>query len=270
MKPFATLACACVLMLCASLACAQIPPLLEVPTAESANARLAQDRRMLEAERATLRSESEAHNARCRSVKQGSAEDGACVAAQGELRTRVARHVERSNAFNDAVRAAAAAGGPTARVQSEGEVSFTSADGRALPATGTTPFAWQPGMQVRTGPTGRATLTFADGSRVTLAPNTLFTVREVAGANVVVDMLSDVVRWATGAAARPTVRMPTVVIAVRGTDFECAAAQAGSDSVKVYSGEVDLTLRDGRIVTVKSGNMVTIAGNDVAGPAPLQ
>lgn len=84
-----------------------IPPLLEIPSAiAQMRPDLVEERATLVEKRDSLRLQFQEHNAQCRSVEAGSAQDKNCVASRDGLSAALQQHIADSNSFNNDVRAA--------------------------------------------------------------------------------------------------------------------------------------------------------------------
>jgi len=134
------------------------------------------------------------------------------------------------------------------------------------------------GSTVRTGPDGRATIEYADGSLTRLDHDTLFTVvslRAIDGGagNIEGDQASGssyhrvVELTATG--SRFAIATPTATAAVQGTVYAVWVHVDGATTVAVLQGRVLVGGFDGEVV-VEEGFMVVVAADGSLGdPEPL-
>jgi hypothetical protein len=86
-----------------------------------------------------------------------------------------------------------------------------------------------------------------------------------------------VFRWVTGEVARKNpanmkVTLPVGAIGIRGTDFEAMVAPDGSGSVKLFSGQLEITeKKTQRTFPLNAGQMVTFSADGIfSPPAPLE
>ena len=131
---------------------------------------------------------------------------------------------------------------------------------------------FEQGASFTTGADGKATLKFADGQIVSLAPRSQFVVTtygyntaSVGDSNIVFSLLRGGVRFVTGLIGQTNnskfaLRTPTLTAGVRGTDGEVIIAENGGVLVSISSGVVTLTSASGT-VTVSAGNFTYFAPN---------
>lgn len=124
---------------------------------------------------------------------------------------------------------------------------------------------FEQGAAFSTGADGKATLKFADGQVIVLAPRTQFVVTtynyntaSVADSNIVLSLVRGGARFITGLIGQTNnskfaMRTPTLTAGVRGTDGEVIIAEDGSVLVSVNNGVVTLTSASGTVV-VNAGN----------------
>lgn len=129
---------------------------------------------------------------------------------------------------------------------------------------------FEQGASFTTGADGKATLKFADGQIVALAPRTQFVVTtygynttSVADSNIVFSLVRGGVRFVTGLIGQTNtskfaLRTPTLTAGVRGTDGEVIIADNGGVLVSVSSGVVTLTSPSGTVI-VNAGNFTYFA-----------
>lgn len=126
------------------------------------------------------------------------------------------------------------------------------------------------GSVLRTGPDGRATLRWANGTTLRVAPNTTLTIDKCRfdkrrGTLLSLFTLSAGRVWVRvveklSAESKFEIRTPTATAGVRGTTFAVQVAPDGSTKVLVYEGEVQvragttsLGVKQGQKIAVRSG-----------------
>ncbi len=112
----------------------------------------------------------------------------------------------------------------------------------ARDAVSRTPANMIPGDKVHTGKGGRATVLFRDGSKIVLGPYAIFTV-EAETLNETTIFLAVGKLWAAvskNAGRRFSVRTPTAVAAVRGTEFSVETQSDRATAVEVFGGLVSV------------------------------
>lgn len=124
------------------------------------------------------------------------------------------------------------------------------------------------GDEVKTLRASTVEIYMDDGSRMKLAPLSLFKLREEKEETSSVGLFFGRIRsWVKRNLARKfEVRTPSAVCAVRGTDFTVAADNQGNTSVEVYSGSVLTGDAGGRTTLVRAGQMVSVGAGDGLGP----
>ncbi len=131
---------------------------------------------------------------------------------------------------------------------------------------------------LRTGPTGSATLAFADGSRVLVRRDTQVQVqqaqtRPMGQASLVVLTLlqgsleSEVIPMGDSG-GRFEIQSPAAVAAVRGTHFR-TSAQDGALRTEVLSGVVAVASPQGQVVNQADQGSVALTGQPPGPPTPL-
>jgi hypothetical protein len=125
------------------------------------------------------------------------------------------------------------------------------------------------GVQILTGPGGRAVLRFDDGQVVALKSATTFTIANYSydaanpgAGRVVMSLLAGGMRVITGAIGRTnrqafTLRTQTATMGIRGTDF--AVVLAKGDYAQVLDGSISITTQKGTQV-VNAGQTAFSAG----------
>lgn len=110
----------------------------------------------------------------------------------------------------------------------------------AREAVARAPAAMAPGDKVHTGRGGRATVQFRDGSQVMLGPFAIFTVEAETPRETTIFLEAGKL-WAAvnkNARRRFSVRTPTAVAAVRGTEFSVEVRSERATAVEVFGGQV--------------------------------
>ena len=72
-----------------------------------------------------------------------------------------------------------------------------------------------------------------------------------------------------GIGDRTQIRMSTVILAERGTEFEGTVLPDGSGQIKLYSGEVSVTSKTGEEVILKPGQMITFTKDEIGTVMPI-
>lgn len=118
----------------------------------------------------------------------------------------------------------------------------------------------EPGDRVRTAAGSRATVTFADGSRVELSANGSFTLQESSGQSSSLKLgLGSLKAWITKSLSRRfEVRTPTAVCSVRGTEFSVDVNAQGNTSVQMFSGLLAVADQTGNEVLLKENQSVNV------------
>lgn len=140
---------------------------------------------------------------------------------------------------------------PAAPVQGVGRASIISYVGYieierratgAREAVSRTPAGMAPGDKVHTGRGGRVTVQFRDGSQVVLGPFAIFTVEAETPRETTIFLAAGKL-WAAvskNAGRRFSVRTPTAVAAVRGTEFSVEVRSERATAVEVFGGLVSV------------------------------
>ena len=170
----------------------------------------------------------------------------------------------------------------TVGIQSRGEFFIQTKDGRKLKGH-EGGWAIEPGSRVVTGPASRVELQLPDRTMFVVGPGSDMVIDEFVydpvstPAKVTARIVRGIFRFITGTVARRQppgheVVVPSGVIGIRGTEFECDVDSSGSGAVKLYSGEFDFTPFDtGTAFTMKTGQMIEFDKNGkVSGPMPIR
>jgi hypothetical protein len=159
----------------------------------------------------------------------------------------------------------------TVEVQAGADTGFaTASDGQILGE----------GDTVRTGPDGRASIEWFDGSVTRLDFGTVFRIADLASAGLSGGSRVEAEQTAgttfnrviglTETGSRFSVATPTASAAVQGTTFIVINNPDGSTTVAVTDGTVVVTTATGAEVVVEAGSMVTVdAAGNVSGPLPI-
>lgn len=122
-----------------------------------------------------------------------------------------------------------------------------------------------PGDELKTGRGSRVTLTFDDGSRVELGPNSSYALQDTKAEESSMTLTFGRLKaWVTKAAARRfSVRTPTAVCSVRGTEFGVDVNQDGRTSVELFTGLLGVQDQKGNEVLLKDGQRVDVDANGI-------
>ncbi|MEK7745952.1 MAG: FecR family protein [Elusimicrobiota bacterium] len=116
------------------------------------------------------------------------------------------------------------------------------------------------GDEIRTAGGAKATLSFKDGSRVELGPKSTFMLEKTedkeASMKLSVGWMKAVVSRVM--ARRFSVRTPTAVCSVRGTEFDLSVRDSGATAVSLFQGSLGVADGKGNEVTLKPGESVSV------------
>ncbi|MEK7232693.1 MAG: FecR family protein [Elusimicrobiota bacterium] len=117
-----------------------------------------------------------------------------------------------------------------------------------------------PGDQIKTTTGARATVTFDDASRVELNAGSSLTLKEAAPRASGVELkLGSLKAWISKSLNRRfSVRTPTAVCSVRGTEFGVDVDGSGDTRVRMFSGLLAVADKSGNEVLVKDGESVDV------------
>jgi len=270
-----------VLMASFSTANAKLPPLLEVPSylKDSQKKDLTSQRDNLEKRLTALRKWADDYNAKYanRDLPEDDplAKEG--LAEKARLDKYGQEYARDALAFDDLVLSLTRVGAGAAL---RGEVTFITPDGRKVAGQAGAPVSV--GTRIVTGADGRIQLLLLDETVFTIGPNSDMVIDEFvydpdSSVNKVSTRVTKgVFRWVTGKVVRKDpanmkVTLPVGTIGIRGTDFEAMVAPDDSGSVKLYSGQLDITeKKTQRTFLLNAGQMVTFSAEGIFGPpAPL-
>lgn len=127
------------------------------------------------------------------------------------------------------------------------------------------------GDKLRTGARSKATLLFKDGSRTQVAAMTTLSMSNLA-APISLEQTSGRTRSKVSKLGRGfTLRTPTAVCSVRGTEFEVGIDKGGETDLSVFEGVVNgLKTATGESVDVGAGQSLKFDGSKEALPTPEQ
>ena len=114
-----------------------------------------------------------------------------------------------------------------------------------------------PGTRIRTNSSGRATLTFPDGTYIVLGPNSYFA---YSPSTLWQGLIHVVDNWLQGHGILPQpISTPTVVVAARGTSFTVQVLPGNSTLVEVFEGTVAVTdVASNATVVLSADQQVTV------------
>ena len=113
---------------------------------------------------------------------------------------------------------------------------------------------------VRTGAKAGATLVFDDASRVDLGANASFTLEEASPGRCLLNLSIGRLRaYVQKAASRNfSVRTPTAVCSVRGTEFQVDVARGGRTTVDLYSGMLGVADNKGQEILLRPNERIQV------------
>jgi ferric-dicitrate binding protein FerR (iron transport regulator) len=271
-------------------ALAQVPSLPDIPDGLPAEAAgmLEAKRAPLGTQRKNLLDEVARHNARCTSVRADTPEARDCAVTREPLLARIRQlriaadklEEEIDNAMLNAQRNTTPF--KLTAVESRGEFYVLTVDGRKLSGQNAAQVVFDGRTTAVTGPTGYARLTLPDDTTFTMPANSSIVLDDfvydpnVSARKLSVRLVIGGFRWVTGMvnsaanAIRPHIDMVAFAVGIRGTDFEAFITADGSGYVKLFSGSVVLTPKDGTAeITLNPGQMVTYRDGKITGPVAI-
>jgi hypothetical protein len=263
---------------------AQVPPLLPVPDSLPAADKtdLQSKREELLTRLGALREQAKAYNAEFgnRNLPDNDPRVPKGLAEKARLDQARQAYVRAAEAFNSLVQSRSQVG---AVAESRGEFYFITPDGRKITGEEVVKTPVSTGTRIIMGPNGYLRLKLLDDTVFTLGPNCDLVVDEfVYDPDNHLDktsarLLKGVFRFVTGKVARkdPThmkVTLPVGDLGNRGTDCEAMVAPDDSGSVKLYSGQLEITeKKTQRAFLLNAGQMVTFSAEGVfSPPLPLE
>lgn len=119
------------------------------------------------------------------------------------------------------------------------------------------------GEEIKTDKGGRAVLGFEDGSKVELAQDSQFTLEDSKPGNSSMKMGWGFMKaWVAKAVKqRFTVRTPTAVCSVRGTEFGVTVGRDGASSIDLFKGLLAVGDKKGNEVLLNPGQTVKVDAN---------
>lgn len=270
-------------LLLASVLRAQVPALLPVPDnlAPSIRSELTARRADLLRRLAGLREQARAYNDTWgnRDLPEDDPLSRQGLAEKARLDRARADYVRDANAYNADVASVPKAG--LGAVETRGEFFVVAADGHRL----TGPLTAVPldaGTRIVTGSNGRMRITLPDDTVFTIGANSDMIIDSFVwdpdnGHTILASLAKGVFRWVTGKVARKDpsrmkVTLPVVAIGIRGTDFEVSLEPGGAGSVKLYSGDLEISERKTqRTFPLQAGQAVTFsADGECSAPVAIE
>lgn len=136
------------------------------------------------------------------------------------------------------------------------------------------PLSLSVGDSVRTGARAKATVTFEDGSRVDLGANGSFTLESAdarsSGVKLTLGVLKAFVQKL--GSRRFSVRTPTAVCSVRGTEFQVQVLSGGRTVVDLYQGLLGVEDHKGQQILLHPNERIEVdaRGMGTSAPTPTQ
>ncbi|MBI5209463.1 MAG: FecR domain-containing protein [Elusimicrobia bacterium] len=133
------------------------------------------------------------------------------------------------------------------------------------------PLDLNPGDGVRTGEKGKASVTFSDGSRVDIGGNGYFLLDESSAKQTGIRLMLGALRAnvAKLLSRQFSVRTPTAVCSVRGTEFQVAVFEGGRTSVDLYKGLLAVSDQKGQQILLKPGQKLEVDMRGLGSPAEI-
>ena len=134
------------------------------------------------------------------------------------------------------------------------------------------PFSIEVGDKVRTGPGSMAEIYVRYGSKIRLGAGTTFLLNKVSKEdNSMTVLVGKMQAWMRKMAGRKfSVRTPTAVCAIRGTNFEVEVAETGESSWNLFTGSLQIFDAKNRSVELASNQRVVVTKEaGVVRPEPL-
>ncbi|MBI4679189.1 MAG: FecR domain-containing protein [Elusimicrobia bacterium] len=128
-----------------------------------------------------------------------------------------------------------------------------------------------PGDAVRTGSAGKATVVFEDGSRIELSASASFTLEDSSPRGTGVKLFMGALRAKVERllTRRFTVRTPTAVCSVRGTEFQVEVQEGGRTSVDLYKGLLAVEDSRGQQILLKQGQRLEVDLRGIGRPTEI-
>ncbi|MFH2204852.1 MAG: FecR family protein [Elusimicrobiota bacterium] len=132
------------------------------------------------------------------------------------------------------------------QVQAQGAASWASAQAQQVVASGD---------QIKTGGDGKSVIAFTDGTVIEIGPNSTFVLEGQSARKVKVRLSVGFIKaWVKKASGRRyTVRTPTSVAAVRGTDFTTMVDSLGQTVWDLFQGALEITDNFGNSAQLQPG-----------------
>lgn len=143
----------------------------------------------------------------------------------------------------------AALGSVSGKVEIQAKGSTSWSDGRADTAVNA-------GTKIKTGRDGAAVIAFTDGSVLEISKNSTFVFEGHSAKRVKVRLTVGFLKaWVKkNVGRRYTVRTPTSVAAIRGTEFQATVDPSGQTTWDLFSGSIDVTDNFGNSSALTPGN----------------
>ncbi|MBI3299315.1 MAG: FecR domain-containing protein [Elusimicrobia bacterium] len=124
------------------------------------------------------------------------------------------------------------------------------------------------GDEVKTDRSSRVTMSFDDGSKIELAPNSSYLLETSRKAESMMTLsFGKLKAWVTKASSRRfAVRTPTAVCSVRGTEFDVNVNGDGSTNVNLLSGLLGVQDNKGNEILLKPGESVDVDLRGISKP----
>lgn len=246
------------------------------------------------------------HNSSCTNIPTDSAQARQCEENQNGLQAEVTAYIALVETYNDAVVAAEKTtrlvasdpspsnpndpvnpgGAPALDVERDlffkewipyGEVRLIKASTPSLASEEAIYRALAAGDKVVTGPTGSVNFTFPDGTQIELGPSSelildAFEYLGDAGQRITLGLTTGLFKWSSPLRLfhlkrRYGVRLAEgVAVGVRGTEFEVEATPFGSGYIKLYSGELEISVYGDAPYTLYGGQMISYENFGNYGP----
>ncbi len=251
---------------------AKVPPLLEVPNylSESVRRELNPKRDDLVKRLTALRKWANDYNSKCgnRDLPADDPLTKECLAEKARLDKYGQEYTRDALMFDDLVLSLTRVGASAAI---RGEVTFITPDGRKVPGETAAKAPVSTGTRVVTGTDGHIQVLLLDETVFTIGPNSDMVIDEFVYDpdtnvhKVTARITKGLFRWVTGKVARKNiaqmkVTLPAGYAGIRGTDFEVMVTPDDSGSVKLFSGELEITEKSTRrTFLLNAGQMVTFS-----------
>lgn len=246
----------------------------------------------------------------CRSVEEGSPKVDECIAEAQEVKSEVRKYREAVKGFSSMIAEALAwqkakedifnkksvyANPDSIAAKSPEDIlHLVTADGMKLDGKDVKLVSENGKENIVTGPDGYALLKFPDGAIIKLGSDTTFMpkIHEPApepDKNPAMELVKGKLRWLHESSSElkkrlketpgetrsrlireGKIKVADMILAERGTEFECTVLSGGSGNIRLYSGEVSVTSKTGEVVTLKPGQMITFTKDKIGFMMPIE